>query len=117
MILVLFEVTIKKNYMDSYLALAANLKHDLVKSEGFIRAERFSSLVNEGKLLSLSVWENEEAVREWRNQTEHRMSQGQGRDLIFESYTITVASQLRSYTNIERSGAPEDSNELFNIQL
>lgn len=113
MILVLFEVTIKKSYKDGYLALATNLKNELVKSEGFIRSERFSSLVNEGKLLSLSVWENEEAVSKWRNQTEHRMSQRQGHDSMFESYTITIASQLRSYSNIERSDAPEDSNRLF----
>lgn len=113
MILVLFEVTIKKSAMDDYLALAAALKHDLIKSEGFIRAERFSSLANEGKLLSLSVWENEEAVNKWRNQTEHRMSQRQGYDAMFEGYTITVASSLRSYSHIERSEAPEDSNRLF----
>lgn len=113
MILVLFEVIIKKDYMDGYLALAADLKNELVKSEGFIRAERFTSLVNEGKLLSLSVWESEEAVNNWRNQTEHRMSQRQGHDSMFESYTITVASQLRSYGKIERSDAPADSNRLF----
>lgn len=113
MVLVLFEVTIKKNCLDDYLALAAKLKYELVKSEGFIRSERFSSLVNEGKLLSLSVWENEEAVSKWRNQTEHRMSQRQGHDSMFESYTITVAAQLRSYTNNERLEAPEDSNRFF----
>lgn len=113
MILVLFEVTIKKQYMDDYLALAANLKNELVKSEGFIRAERFSSLVKEGKLLSLSVWENQESVNKWRNQTEHRMSQRQGYNAMFAGYTITVASQLRSYSNIERSAAPEDSNSFF----
>lgn len=113
MIIVLFEVTIKKNDRNGYLALAANLRNELVKSAGFIRSERFSSLVNEGKLLSLSVWESEEAVNNWRNQTEHRMNQRQGHDSMFESYTITIASQLRSYSNIERSGAPEDSNRLF----
>lgn len=113
MILVLFEVTIKQTYMDRYLALATNLKQELVKSEGYIRSERFSSLATEGKLLSLSVWESEEAVNKWRNQIEHRMSQRQGHDLLFESYTITIASQLRSYSNSERSGAPADSNRLF----
>lgn len=113
MILVLFEVTVKKSSMDGYLTLAANLKNELVKSEGFIRSERFSSLVNEGKLLSLSVWENEEAVSKWRNQAEHRMSQRQGHNSMFESYTITVVSQLRRYSNIERLEAPEDSNRFF----
>lgn len=113
MILVIFEVTVKKDCMDGYLALAANLKNELAKSEGFIRSERFSSLVNEGKLLSLSVWESEEAVSKWRNQADHRMSQRQGHDSMFESYTITVASGIRSYSNIERSEAPEDSNKFL----
>lgn len=113
MILVLFEVTIKENCMDSYLVMARKLKEHLSKAKGFIRSERFSSLVTERKLLSLSVWENEDAVDEWRNQAEHRMSQQQGRDSIFESYTITVASGIRSYSNTERKEAPEDSNALF----
>jgi heme-degrading monooxygenase HmoA len=113
MIFVLFEVTIKNNCMDNYLAIAANLKDELMKNKGFIRSERFSSLVNERKLLSLSVWESEEAVRKWRNQTEHRIGQQQGRDSIFESYTITVTSKIRSYSNIEREEAPKDSNKIF----
>ena len=113
MVLVIFEVTIKKGCMDSYLDLASRLKDELVKSEGFVRAERFSSLVNEGKLLSLSVWESEEAVSKWRNQIDHRMSQRKGHDSLFESYTITVASKIRSYSNTERSEVPEDSKEIF----
>ncbi len=93
MVLVIFEVTIKKGCMDAYLALAANLKDELMKSEGFIRTERFSSLANEGQLLSLSVWESEEKVSKWRNQTAHRMIQKQGRDSMFESYNITVVNR------------------------
>ena len=115
MIFVLFEVTIKENCMDSYLDIAGNLKEELIKSEGFIQSERFSSLVNDRKLLSLSIWESEEAVSKWRNQTEHRISQQQGRNSIFESYTITVASKIRSYSDIERTEAPEDSNKVFGL--
>ena len=95
--------------MDDYLTLAAGLKEDLAKAKGFIRSERFSSLVNERKLLSLSVWESEEAVSAWRNQALHRMSQRKGRDFLFENYTISVASKIRSYSNDERTEAPEDS--------
>lgn len=112
MILVIFEVTIKEGCMDSYLAIAGKLKEKLVGAKGFIRAERFSSLVTERKVLSLSVWEDEEAVNEWRNQQEHRQGQHQGRDALFESYTITVASALRSYTDQERQEAPADSKAL-----
>ncbi|OSB17782.1 antibiotic biosynthesis monooxygenase [Clostridium sporogenes] len=89
------------------------LKYELVKIDGFIRSERFSSLVNERKILSLSVWEEEDAVSKWRNIVEHRMDQQQGRDSIFESYTITVVSSLRSYTDKERAEAPNDSNTFF----
>lgn len=115
MVLVLFEVTIKEDCMDSYLSMAAKLKEALEKAEGFIRAERFSSLVKERKLLSLSVWENEEAIKEWRNQQEHRKSQQQGRNSIFESYRITVASPIRSYTDTKREEAPEDANVFFGL--
>ncbi len=99
--------------MDNYLDVAAALKDELIKSEGLIRSERFSSLIDEGKLLSLSVWESEEAVSKWRNQTKHRMGQQEGRDSIFESYTITVTSKIRSYSNIDRTEAPLDSNKTF----
>lgn len=99
--------------MDGYLAVAGELKNELAKAKGFIRAERFSSLVTEQKLLSLSVWEDEEAVNEWRNRHGHREGQRQGRDSMFESYTITVAAGLRSYSHIERAEAPEDSNRFF----
>lgn len=116
MIVVLFEVTVKMGCMDQYLALAGDLKESLAKEEGFIRAERFSSLSTEGKLLSLSVWENEEAVQKWRNREQHRMSQRQGRDSIFESYMITVVSSIRAYSDRGRMEAPEDSNKEFGVE-
>ncbi len=117
MIIVLFEVTIKKDRMGEYLKLVGDLKTSLVEAEGFIRAERFSSLANEGKLLSLTVWENEEAVEQWRNLEQHRMSQQQGRDAIFENYTITVVSPIRTYSDRERTEAPKDSNERFGWEI
>lgn len=113
MIYVIFEVIINENQMDKYLSIAGNLKNELEKNEGFIRSERFSSLVDERKLLSLSVWENEEALAKWRNQIDHRMGQKLGRETVFESYTITVTSKIRSYTHIDREEAPEDSNKHF----
>jgi heme-degrading monooxygenase HmoA len=113
MIYVIFEVIPKEGRMEQYLDIAAHLKGELAKIEGFIRSERFSSLVNERKILSLSVWENEDAVSKWRNIVEHRMAQQQGRDSVFESYTITVVSSLRSYTDKDRAEAPSDSNAFF----
>lgn len=112
-VLVIFEVTIKEGRMDDYLSIAGTLKEELVKAKGFIRAERFQSLVAERKLLSLSVWENEDAVDEWRNQQAHREGQMAGCDKMFESYTITVASVMRSYTDKVRHDAPDDSNAIY----
>lgn len=113
MVLVLFEVTVKKGCVETYRSLAAELKDELARTGGFIRLERFASLTDEGKLLSLSVWENEQAVEKWRNNMRHRMSQRQGRDTLFERYAITIASTIRSYTQADRAEAPQDSNEFF----
>ncbi len=112
-IIVLFEVKPTKEGMGKYLQLAAMLKELLANAEGFIRAERFSSLNEEGKLLSMNVWESEEALAKWRNNLEHRMSQQEGKNKLFESYTITVCKALREYTQDEREFAPADSNKYF----
>ena len=114
-IIVLFEVKPTKEAMKKYLDLAGMLKPMLKGFEGFIRAERFSSINEEGKLLSMNVWTNEAAVERWRNVVEHRMSQKEGREKLFESYKITVCSEIRSYTNIDREQAPKDSNEFFEV--
>lgn len=112
-IVVLFEVTPTEAGRQKYLDLAAMLKPLLSGYEGFIRAERFASLGTEGKLLSLNEWTSEEAVERWRNEMKHRASQKEGRETLFESYRITVCSELRCYSNVERAQAPADSNEFF----
>ena len=112
-VIVLFEVKPTKEGMQKYLDLAAMLKSKLTGFEGFIRAERFSSLNEEGKLLSMNVWTDEAAVERWRNVMEHRMSQKEGRENLFESYRITVCSTVREYSDTEREQAPKDSNEYF----
>lgn len=114
-IVILFEVTPTKEGKQRYLDLAAMLKPMLAGFEGFIRAERFSSLNEEGKLLSMNVWTDEEAVTRWRNVMEHRMSQKEGREQLFESYRITVCSVLRSYSDTDRVQAPKDSNDFIGI--
>ncbi len=113
MVFVLFEVKVKEEGVKAYLTLAAELKAELERSEGFIRSERFKSIVDEGNILSLSVWESEEAVEKWRNTVKHRMSQRHGHDSLFECYTLTVASKIRSYTLKSRDEAPEDSEVFF----
>lgn len=112
-IVVLFEVTPTKEGKQKYLELAAQLKPLLSGFEGFIRSERFASLNEEGKLLSMNIWTDEAAVERWRNVVQHRMCQKTGREQLFESYRITVCGQLRSYTDTDRAEAPADSNAYF----
>ena len=114
-IIVLFEVKPTKAGMQKYLDLAAMLKPILSGFEGFIRAERFTSLNEEGKLLSMNIWTDESAVERWRNVMQHRMSQKEGREKLFESYKITVCAEIRSYTETNRTQAPKDSNSFFEV--
>ena len=113
---VLMEVKPKTESKDEYLRLGAALKTELVKIPGFISVERFASLNEEGKLLSLSVWENETAATNWRNQLNHRDSQKKGHNSLFEKYKISVAAVIREYTQNDRKQAPEDSNSFLEIQ-
>ena len=66
MIAVIFEVWPKDGHREAYLDIAASLKDELVTVPGFISVERFESLMTPGKLLSLSFWENEDALHHWR---------------------------------------------------
>lgn len=115
-IIVLFEVTVKNGKMDDYLKMAGSLKKSLASAEGFIRSERFSSLAAEGKLLSMSVWGNEECVSKWRNFAAHRMAQKHGRINDFADYKITVVTPVRTYTMTDREEAPEDSNRFWEAE-
>lgn len=113
-IIVLFEVTIKEGKMNDYLSRASMLNEHLKGMKGFVSAERFSSLATKGKLLSMSVWENEDVIKEWRNLCEHRESQLAGRMEDFVDYKITVVTPVRTYTMTSRDNAPMDSNDYFN---
>ena len=109
MIAVIFEVMPAPGRKQEYLDLAAALRPELEKIDGFISIERFASLTNEGKILSLSVFRDEAAVQAWRNLEGHRNAQARGRAGIFSDYRIRVASVLRDYGMFERAEVPNDS--------
>ncbi|RSZ60978.1 antibiotic biosynthesis monooxygenase [Massilia atriviolacea] len=109
MIAVIFEVVPHEAERQAYLDAAAALKPHLERMDGFVSIERFQSLSNPGKILSLSFWRDEEAVRAWRNQGMHRETQAQGRAFIFADYRLRVAAVLRDYGMQERAEAPADS--------
>jgi heme-degrading monooxygenase HmoA len=109
MIAVIFEGTAHVDRKDAYLDAAARLRPLLANIDGFLSIERFESLTTPGKILSLSFWRDEEAVRQWRNLPEHREVQRVARRSILQDYRLRVAHVLRDYGMNERSEAPEDS--------
>lgn len=109
MIAVIFEVIPNPGKRDAYLALAEQLRSSLEKIPGFISIERFQSITNSSKILSLSFWRDEESISIWRNLEAHRMAQTKGRQFIFEDYRIRIAPVVRDYGMFNRSEAPGDS--------
>jgi heme-degrading monooxygenase HmoA len=112
MIAVRFEVWPAEGQRDEYLALAAELKPLLHGIDGFVSIERFESLAEPGKLLSLSVFRDEGAVHAWRTIAEHRVAQRRGRAGIFRDYRLRVAEVVRDYGLHDRVQAPSDSRAL-----
>lgn len=109
MIAVIFEVLPYMGERHTYLDLAGELRTELEKMDGFISIERFESLTMRGKLLSLSFWRDEAAVRRWRNLECHRAAQAAGRGGIFADYRLRIGHVVRDYGMKERGEAPGDS--------
>ncbi|KXX67207.1 antibiotic biosynthesis monooxygenase [Flammeovirga sp. SJP92] len=110
MIAVIFEVLPKEENKQEYLEIASKLKPMLEGMEGFISIERFQSLQNPNKMLSLSYWEDEKAIEHWRNNMLHRKGQASGKKHIFSDYSIRVGQIIRDYGLDDRDEAPVDSN-------
>ena len=107
MVVVIFQVTAKEGQANRYFDLAAELRPELEKIDGFISVERFESLTTPGKYLSLSMWRDEEAVRAWRSHDGHRLAQRLGKSEIFADFRIQVAEVIRDYTAADRKMAAE----------
>lgn len=114
MIAVIFEVWPKPEYKEKYLELAAQLRRSVESIEGFVSVERFQSITDENKMVSLSFFETEEALNQWRNTEAHRAAQKFGRSTYFADYRLRIARIERDYTKTDRAQVPEDSLVEFN---
>ncbi|GLK65769.1 antibiotic biosynthesis monooxygenase family protein [Paracoccus kondratievae] len=112
MIAVIFEAWVPVAARAEYLDLATGLRPLLADLDGFISIERFQSLANPGKVLSLSFWRDEAAVAAWRNLPEHRRVQIAGRDHVFADYHLRIAAVTRDYSMTARAEAPADSRAI-----
>lgn len=115
MIAVIFEVEPADGHMEEYLDIAAELHPMLDDIDGFISVERFQSLTDPRKVLSLSFFENEDALMCWRNLVAHRDAQTVGRGGVFADYRLRIASVIRDYGLFDRSQAPADSRKAHSI--
>ena len=106
MFAVIFEVEPEKESAQEYFDLAAELRPELEKIDGFISVERFTSLNNEGKYLSVSFWRDKNALNQWREHLGHRDAQKKGLSAIFRNYRIRVAEVIRDYGKYDRKEAP-----------
>ena len=101
------KVKIKAGKQEEYLQIAAQLREQLVKVDGFISIERFASLSEEGKLCSLSFWKDENSIKQWREFDMHRLAQEKGKSWIFADFRIRVAEVVRDYGMGDRQEVPE----------
>lgn len=109
MIAIIFEVVPAKGRTADYLDIAAQMRPLLDQVSGFISVERFQSLSNPSKILSLSFFENEAAIAQWRSLDAHRGAQSKGRDGVFVNYRLRIAHVVRDYGMNDRTQAPSDS--------
>lgn len=109
MLAVIFELEPVAERKQEYLDFAAQLASELTHIDGFISIERFESLSQPGKLVSLSFWRDEAAISAWRNLEQHRVAQRAGRNGIFSDYRLRVASVIRDYGLRQRDETPDDS--------
>lgn len=111
MIAVIFEVEPHPGAASRYFEIAAAMKSELAGIDGFLSVERFESLAQPGRYLSLSFWRDEAAVRAWRCHGMHRRAQQEGRSAVFAGYRLRVATVLRDYGMHQRDEAPSDARD------
>jgi heme-degrading monooxygenase HmoA len=74
MMAMIFEVWPKAEHKQDYLERAAQLRSLVESIDGFVSIERFESLYQPAKLLSLGFFRNEAALAAWRSNAEHRIA-------------------------------------------
>ena len=111
MIAVIFEVEPAEGRKQDYLDIAAQMRPMVDQVEGFLSVERFQSLSNPDKILSLSFFADEAAVARWRGLSAHRGAQTRGRTGIFRDYRLRIADVIRDYGMFDREQVPTDSRD------
>ncbi len=110
MYVVIFEVIPWPQYQNDYLTLAAALRTEVSQIEGFISVERFKSIANEDKLVSLSFWRDEQAILNWKKHHDHQLAQQKGIQQYFKDFRIRVGKIERDYSLCDRQPGTLENN-------
>jgi heme-degrading monooxygenase HmoA len=70
---------------------------------GYLGIESIS--VGETASITVSYWQSEDAIRNWRNNAEHRLAQKMGMEKWYDHYELRIARVERAY------GGPRISSE------
>ena len=97
MLIVVFEFTLNEGVNDRYFELAGMMREEIQNQLGFISIERFRHIEDDQRVVSISTWQDEDAIKQWRENLKHRMAQKEGKASIFKSYRLRVAKVIRDY--------------------
>ncbi len=111
MIAVIAENYLKEGQEQEFLAITASIRPRIETLDGFLSVERFESLSEPGKILSLSFWRDEHALLALRHHKPHRAAEVKGRAEVLKDYRIRVAQVFRDYGMFDREQAPRDSQD------
>jgi heme-degrading monooxygenase HmoA len=80
-----------------YSTTADRMLELAVQQPGYLGFES----AHEGLGITISYWENEDAIAAWKAQAEHLMAQQSGREAWYASYAVRVCKVERAY-NFEK---------------
>jgi heme-degrading monooxygenase HmoA len=107
MIVVIFEGIPHEGKMDEYLARSPKYTEEMSKIDGFISNDRYQHCGNPNKVLSISLWKDEQAIKQFRQLEMHQRDEADGREILFEDYRICIAKVFRDYGLNDRGDAPK----------
>lgn len=97
MIACIIEFSIRDGMEARHREVLEPLLKEIERLPGFISKETFESRLNHGRLLTISYWENRDAIKTWMSNPNHRKSMVAGKRDIFANYTIRIAPVERTY--------------------
>lgn len=78
---------------DGYAEMSRRMLELVVQQPGYLGHES----ARDGLGITVSYWESEDAIRNWKKNTEHLFAQQQGRSSWYQAYRTRVCKVEREY--------------------